>query len=257
MESLQSHLNLIFKERRKANAKYSMRACASSLGLGVSTTSEILSGKRPITTKLRYRIGKALDMTEEQIQFFSAKPHGNSNRPLPTTPTDHQRLALDSFYVISQWFHYGILQLLRTKDFKNDTGWIADRLNITKQEAKEALARLTRIGLIEEDNGHLIDATQGHTTHLKDNFTNSQLKDFQIKALQMAMQKIESIPIQYRDNTSMTMAISKKAIPFAKKEITKFRRQLTQQLETFDDPDEVYQLTIGLCPLTQIKENNE
>lgn len=111
---------------------------------------------------------------------------------------------------------------------------------------------MIRIGILERKNGNLLDVTHGNTSHLKTDFTNDQLRNFQIQALEKAIHSLKTIPIELRDNTSMTLAISKKSIPFAKDEIKKFRRKLTKKLERFDDPDEVYQLVISLSPLTNI-----
>lgn len=253
------HLQTIFMERCRSNEQYSLRAFARSLSIPVSSLSEIMNEKRPMTRKLCERIGGALNMSPEQIDAFSAKPHGNSQKSAQEVLEENYRqLALDSFYIISEWYHYGILQLIKTKGFKNNPTWIAKRLGIQEEQVKIAIERLMRLGVLEEGkNGKLIDNTKGNTSHLKSDFTNHQLKNFQINALEKGITALKEIPIELRDNTSMTMAISKKALPFAKEEIKKFRRQLTKKLEAFDEPDEVYQLAISLTPLTNIETIQE
>ncbi|MBA2404341.1 MAG: DUF4423 domain-containing protein [Bdellovibrionales bacterium] len=191
------------------------------------------------------KLGKALNMSAEHLEAFNMK----GEKP----EVEYHQLALDSFYIISEWYHYGILQLLRTKTFKNDNVWIAKRLGVTSSQVDLALGRLKRIGIIEEnEEGDLEDVTKGQTSHLRSNFTSEQLKGFQIEALEKAIDSLRNVPIELRDNTSMTMAISKEAIPYAKEEIKKFRRKLTKKLETFGRPDEVYQMAISLTPLTKI-----
>lgn len=253
MESMENYLKNLYLEKCRLNEQYSLRAFAKSISLAPSTLSELFNGKRKLSKALRNRIGKALEMDDEQVKAFEAKSHGNSLNSNTEEP-NYETLALDSFYLVSQWYHYGILQLLKTKSFQNCPVWIAERLGITQDEATSALNRLTRIGIVELINGKLVDVTNGQTSHLKDNYTNGQLRDFQINALQIAIDKLKEVPIENRDNTSMTLAINKSALPTAKKEITKFRRKLTKQLEQFGEPDEVYQLAIALCPLTVIKK---
>lgn len=247
------HLQNIFIERCRNNEQYSLRAFARSLSIPVSSLSEILNEKRPITKKLSFKLGTALNMSNEHIEAFNAKEEKSE--------VDYKQLALDSFYVISEWYHYGILQLIKMESFQNDPAWIAKRLGVTSSNVELALDRLIRIGIIEvAEDGSLIDVTDGHTSHLKSDFTNAQLRDFQIKALEKAIHSLKTVPIELRDNTSMTFAMNKKAIPFAKEEIKKFRRKLTKKLEAFDGPDEVYQLAISLSPLTNITyegNNNE
>ncbi len=256
MKDMVKHLHNTFLERCRNNERYSLRAFAKSLSIPPSSLSEIINGKRSLTQKLRDKIGRALDMDPEEIKAFNAKPHGNSNSDYKETEqTPYAQLALDSFYIISEWYHYGILQLLRTKGFKNNPQWIAKRLGINSIQAKLAVERLIRVGILERNSkGQLRDVTGGSTSHLVNNFTNEELRSFQIKALEKATGTMREVPVTLRDNTSMTMAISKKALPFAKKEITKFRRELTKKLESYATPDEVYQLAISFTPLTKIED---
>lgn len=247
------HIQNVFLERCRANEQYSLRAFARSLKVPASSLSEIINEKRPMTKTLQKKIGTALLMTEEQIAAFGAIEKART--PQESLEADYRQLALDSFYIISEWYHYGILQLIKIKNFKNDPKWIAKRLSIRSDEVELAIERLKRIGIIEETDGALIDVTNGHTSHLKSDFTNEQLRSFQIIALEKSITALKTIPIELRDNTSMTMAISKKSLPFAKEEIKKFRRKLTKKLESFAEPDEVYQLAISLTPLTNLEES--
>jgi uncharacterized protein (TIGR02147 family) len=259
MNTMVKHLQDTFIERCRSNEQYSLRAFSRNLNVPVSTLSEIMNEKRPLTKSLRNKIGEALSMSLEQIEAFDAKEHGNSLKsPQEELEENYRQIALDSFYIISEWYHYGILQLIKTKSFKNDEKWIAKRLGLEAEQAHIALERLKRVGIIQEQaDGSLTDITGGKTSHLKSDFTNEQLKNFQIKALEKSIHALKNIPIVYRDNTSMTMAISKEALPFAKEEIRKFRRQLTKKLETFGEPDEVYQLTLSLTPLTNLEITEE
>ena len=248
------HIQNVFLERCRSNEQYSLRAFAKSLKVPVSSLSEIINEKRPMSKTLQKKIGTALLMTEEQITAFGAID--KELTPQEKLEADYRQLALDSFYIISEWYHYGILQLIKTKKFKNDPKWISKRLKIRPIDVELAIERLKRMGIIEEvAKGKLIDTTKGNTSHLKSDFTNEQLRNFQIKALENSIAALKTVPIELRDNTSMTMAISKKALPLAKEEIKKFRRKLTKKLENFDEPDEVYQLAISLTPLTNVEES--
>jgi uncharacterized protein (TIGR02147 family) len=257
MNSMVTFLHNEFLERCRKNEQYSLRAFARSLSVPISSLSEIMSEKRPISKKIRDQIGLSMSLPLEEVRKFKVKEHGNKLKITEESEEgDYQQLALDSFYIISDGSHYAILQLIRTKGFKKDAGWIAKRLGIKVMQAKLALLRLKRVGIIEEqEDGTLIDVTNGSTTHLKNNFTNEELRSFQIKALEKAITSLKSVPIKYRDNTSMTLAISKEALPLAKAEITKFRRKLTKLLENYAEPDEVYQLAISFTPLTEILES--
>lgn len=204
MNMMIKHIQNVFIERCRTNEQYSLRAFARSLNVPVSSLSEIMNQKRPLTKNLRDKIGLALNMSLEQIEAFDVHEHGNSKKSAHVRIVDdYRQLALDSFYIISKWYHYGILQLMRTKEFKNDYKWIANRLNIEANDARTAVERLKRVGVIEvQKNGSLKDVTMGKTSHLKSDFTNEQLKNFQINALDKAIHSIKEVPIQLRDNTN-------------------------------------------------------
>jgi uncharacterized protein (TIGR02147 family) len=247
MNTLVEHIQNVFESRCRTNERYSLRAFARSLEMPPSSLSEILNQKRPITKKLSDKIGKALNLSTEQIKALNSEK----------TVDNYEQLALDSFYIISEWYHYGVLQLLKTKSFKNDSKWIAGRLGVSPAQIMLALERLKRVGIIKEKNGKLVDVTNGNTSHLVNNFTSAQLRQFQIEALQKGIDALRSVPISLRDNTSMTFAMNKEAIPFAKEEIKKFRRKLTKKLEAYGEPDEVYQMALSLTPLTIIENHGE
>lgn len=78
MRDLRKYLNDLLIERCKSNKNYSLRAFARDLKFAPSTLSEILNGKRPLSKRLRERIGKALKLSSEEIATFVAQNHGNS-----------------------------------------------------------------------------------------------------------------------------------------------------------------------------------
>ena len=52
-----------------------------------------------------------------------------------TAVPEYQQLQMDTFRVISDWYHFGILELTYLKSFKSDPRWIAKALGITEIEA--------------------------------------------------------------------------------------------------------------------------
>jgi uncharacterized protein (TIGR02147 family) len=76
----------------------------------------------------------------------------------------------------------------------------------------------------------------------------------QKQILTQALVALEEVPIEKRDQTSMTMAIDSSLIPEAKLRITRFRRELSSFLENGKKKDQVYQLALSLFPLTQIED---
>jgi uncharacterized protein (TIGR02147 family) len=239
--------------RCSKNPRYSLRSFSKALNLSPSALSAMLSGKRPITNKMKNRLGLQLGLTLEEIVQMSAKPHGNSKQVTNTTANKFHQLTIDTFNIISEPHHYAILELMKTHDFKLDSKWISQRLNHSIVEINIAIERLERVGLIKKtEDGNFKDTTDGFTTDIQEGLSSQGQRRFQKKSLEHAASLIELVPIENRDNTSMTMAINKDDLPEAKRLIKQFRRNFSSKLESANHLDEVYQLTIAFMPLTNL-----
>lgn len=235
-----------FSARRAKNPSYSLRAFAKYLKIPSGRLSEILSGKRNIGAKLATKILKKLDLTpEEETQFLNSLRHQSQD----LHESNYHQLNMDAFHIISDWYHYAILSLIKTKNFENDPSWIANRLGISVVEVRAALERLQRLELIELKNEKMV-RTKASLTTTHDVHSNA-LKRSHKQSLEQAIIAIDEVDLAFRDITSMTMAINFKKIPLAKEKIKRFRRELASLLEA-GAKTEVYNLNIQLVPLSKI-----
>jgi len=243
-----------FLKRRKKNPSYSVRSYANYLGIASGSVSHLLSGKRQPTVKFTQKLFALLDVTPQEQETVIA----SLKRSLPSATKDieynYQMIALDSFKLISDWYHYAILEMTNVKGFKNDIVWIANQLGISVTETRQAIDRLLRLDLLEEKNGKLIK-TEVFVTNGDDVTTNSALKNLQRHVLQKALDAVDTVSISEKDISSITMAIDEKKIPEAKKRITKFRRELCRFLED-GEQTRVFNLGIQLYPISKGSKGN-
>ena len=66
-----------------------------------------------------------------------------------------KEISPDEYQMISNWYHYAILQIPFLKEAKSSPTWIAKKLGIHLDQAKEALKRLVSLGLITKTDGQL------------------------------------------------------------------------------------------------------
>lgn len=240
-------------DRCRKNASYSLRAFAKSLDIAPSALSDMLNGKRPITPKTTRRLGLSLGFPLPKIQSFIEGESGVKTSKEP----DFAQITLDTFALMSDWYHYAILELMKVRHFKSDAAWIAKTLGVSKNEINAAVERLTRLGLIEIDaKGKWRDTSDGFSTNISTTLgkplTTASAKKLQTQILTQSIRALNEVPFEARNHTSMTMAIHPKHLPEAVEMIRKFRRKLCQTLETQTPATEVYQLSIALFPITQI-----
>ena len=153
--AVQNVLRKKFLEIQTRNPSYSVRAFSIKLGLHASATNEIMKGERRVSCKLAERIADRLllDPSERTsiLKFFQP----TVKRPAARRSTyeeekeigsDYLKLTADQFELISNWIHFGILSLVKTKNFDSSPSSISERLGITEKQASDALERLERLG---------------------------------------------------------------------------------------------------------------
>lgn len=227
------------------NPQYSMRAYARKIGLSQSVVSEILSGKRPITIKGAKKILTGLDKDPTEISQLLTEDFSESD-------DNYRSLDMDVFHVISDWHYYAILSLTETKDFKSSEKWIAERLGISEKVAVDAVEKLIRLEMLEKDNKTGKLKSTGQQFAAISVLANPALRKANRQNLELATQALESVSIEKRDFTAITLCFDSERMNEARKMIKNFRRQFNRVMES-GHKKEVYKLCVQLFPLTKEK----
>lgn len=226
-----------FTRRCRVNSRYSVRAFAKQLDINQSTLTQILNGKRKISKKFIDKVAEKVGST------FHFQTNGQADLDFK-----YSVLSVDAFTVISDWYHYAILEFTAVKGFKSDAKWISKKLGITVSETNMAIDRLLRLNMITQKNGKLI-RTKQHIANYKEGVTSGAHKEFQRQLLTKALQAIDNCPQDKKDITSITMPANSKKIKEVKDKIRQFRREICDYIED-GNHDSVYQLCVQLFPLT-------
>ena len=247
-------------DRLAKNPRYSLRAFAKSMKIDSAALSRILSGAKIPTPKISKKIFENIELTLSQKKSFllsTAKAYqdgGINKKPRALSAIlinkkfklPERDLEAESFRVISDWYHYAILQLMKCQNFKADFAWIASELGIREIEAKLAVDRLVSIGVLKFENGKLI--------RIGDRLTSGDLRTTTLahrkRIRQVTMKSMESLendPIEQRNHTTLTIAIDPDKIPIAKEMIQDFMDQLGEVLQT--KKKRVYELQVNLFPI--------
>lgn len=238
--------------RRVKNPRYSLRSFSKLLGIPSGRLSEFMSGKRRLTARMGIRISEHLGYAPEKHDEFMSRIQTVNQPEVRTAEADssthERRKEIDSFHLISEWYHLAILSLMKIQDFESDYKWISQRLGISTVEVREALERMVRLGLVEVDKGQWTRCPE-NLSYLPNN-ASSAVRRFHGQHLEKAGVALEEVPKECRDFSSITMAINPDKLEVANKKIRDFRRQLSDELES-EDATEVYTLGIQLYPLSK------
>lgn len=264
----QTILNQELDRRTKKDQNYSLRSFARFLGVDVGGLSKILSGKKLLTPEIAEKIAKNLALTPDQKRtlFFSManayKKMGRTRKgPIIKELIDKQNpeivlgqeLDPDTYSVISDWYHFAILQLAESAGFKANAAWIAKELNISVEQAELALDRLLSLGLLEKKERKLVRTFK--KVHTGDqSFTSVAFKKRMKQVAEKSIEAIDEVDINLRAHNCITMAIDPKKIGVAKEMIREFMNDLSKVLQT--KKKKVYELQVSLFPLQRTHEDD-
>ena len=237
--------------RKSRNPKYSLRAFGKALGISAAALSKILNGKHRPSVDVYFKVARELGFTQETTasmlpEFFSKALQGKSK--------EYQSMSIDQFKVISDWYHFAILELIHVDGFKPRTTWIAKVLGISGKTAQGAVDRLIHMGMIFiNGDGKWEDRAGTVSTLSTIPFTTEAHRNLQFQILKGAMEALQTIPIQNRDQSGMTMAIDVSRLAEARDEIKRFRRKMCEFLKPEGTKrHEVFQLSVSLYPVSKV-----
>lgn len=200
--------------------------------------SQFLSGKRSFSPQNIRRIVKSLYLPPESEKKIrsdgSAVNLGMS-------------LGLETFSLIADWYHFAILNLTEV-DKIISAEQIRDRLGISLNVAREALARLLKLELLEVEAGVYRRAVNGLDAGTE--IPSAALRKHNREKMEMAIESLEKVAIEDRDISSLTLAFDKDQMKKVKDEIQKFKKRVQKICEQ-GTATEVYSLNIQFHPLTK------
>lgn len=243
--SMDNHLISILKKeleiKKRKNSSYSLRSFARNLSVSPAQLSQVMSGKRSITVKLTEKILSKLHMSPAE-----KRKCWKELTKTAVSPSQSETLLLeDQFRLISDWYHLAILSLGQIKNAKKDSKWISQKLGITNQQASLAVERLERMGLLSDHPTMLKQIKD--PLNVTSQVSSESIQRYHKQILNLAIDKLNEVPVQKRDYSALTFAISGGKIDLIRKAIEEFQKQ-TQ--EDFEGGDDLYMLSVQLFPLT-------
>lgn len=262
-EGYQRVLRSELEKRCAKNPRYSLRAFARDLELSASHLSGILGGRyglsREGAVSISRRIGLAAGETEIFVQSVESQ-HARSRvlrqvaseklKALRKKSHSTTKLELDHFQMISDWYHFAILELTYLKSFRPTFDWIAKALDIHPLLAKKAVERLVRLKLLKVDGETWRPSDEETETGFET--PSAAIKNFHSQVLERAGQALQVQPLEMRDFRTTIFAIRKDRLAEAKKQIEQLHREFCIEVSEGGSigKDDVYCLSTQLFNLS-------
>lgn len=246
MKTQGQQLQVLYKKFQSRGRSLSQRAFAKYLGIDASRLHDFMMDKRVMSPrmveKVCDRLGLGGESKEKLLEAVSALRARKKRRSPPL------RLSAADFSRISDWYFFAIMALADTVDFQSDPRWVAERLNITRGQAREALLTLTEVGLLQYEN-KVYSPT--HTDiETESDIPSEELRESHKQTLRRVLKDMDTIEVSLRDIQSVTFAGDPKKLKLAKTLILNMTQKVVASLES-GHRSEVYELNVQLLPISK------
>ncbi len=240
---LKNTLQREFIRRCKKNPSYSLRAYAQYLEIDQSFLSKLFNGGRKVTTAMELKLAEKLGRPMLKTAKLSVEKKIKNEHFI--------KLSEDEYEIISSWYHFAILELIKTKGFKPDLQNVAHYLGIHSEEVRDAINRLVRLGFVK------VTKTKWNLISKNHIWTNPEVtsparRTLQIELNKKALDALENTPFSLRENGSLAVAVDSRRLPEFKQKVSQVLNELSEFMQpTSSNLDSVYQLTISLFPISK------
>lgn len=248
-------LQKAYQKSLDTNESTSLRSFSKNLGISPSTLVRVLRKTRELPLAVAHQILPRLQLNTEESDRFM-KSVLSSRKSIPTV---RKKKILFSYKgnlqqnkhseVITNHDMLNILALFSSQ-LPRTLQTVVDRLALSHTEAETLLKRLYHNGLIGFRNGEFFNIEEDYST--SDQVSSVVIRQSHLKLLDIAKNKLLSIPPDFRDFTSLKIPCRLENIDLAKKEIRKFQNKIYEILGTGSGAEHVVELAIQLFPQTKI-----
>ena len=263
-DSYRSYLKAVLTESQKRNPSFSLRAMARLTGMNPSHLSRTLNGQKSISASTAHQISLAFKLSPEESDHFiglielektddETRKRRILKRMVERAKSSCRVVTIEAFQIISDWYHFAILALTKTKSFKSDPTFVAKRLGITPLTAKLAIERLLSAGfLVHTKSGYkAIDDADISTT---DDISSAAIKENHAQHLQMAEKAMYQVPIHLREFNNLAIPINLEDVHEAKEMIREFVHRFNKKMSA-EVGEEVFQFNVQFYRLSKGKIN--
>ena len=224
-----------------------------------SNLSLVLKKKKGITLQTALSVAKKLNFSESERALFCTlveKEHARSRvtrlkaeQEITINRLLHTNLSFDLMKVVGGWFHFALMELLRTPSLKDHTSkTLAEALEVRESEVDDAIKILLKTGLIEKKKKTYSVVNEYNWS--PDGIPSEIIRRAHEKHLNKSKDALFTQAVEERDFTSMILSIDHSDLSAAKKDVRDFIKAFTNKYSDKATADRVYSMNIQLFNLT-------
>ena len=260
-----------YKEQKGKHKHFSYRTFSQKAGIHSSSfLHHVIEGKKNLTKNSIVKISKAIGHTRTESDYFenlvffnqaksiADKTHYYTRLIEARQPIEIESIGIEQYEYYAKWYHSVIREIITFFDFQDDYKKLANFVvpSITVSQAKQSVQLLLSLGFISKDEQGRYHQTN---TLIKTKPNPTQvfaIQRFQMDMLEVAIKAYDIIPLSERISISTTFTMRKDMIDMFKSRIRELQQEFMELPWSEHDPDQVYQLTVNLFPVSR-STNNE
>jgi predicted transcriptional regulator len=237
-------LNTLYDEKKKRNPQYSLRALARDLEINRNSLNMTMKGERRLSRKNCLKVISFLKLSvSDEKKLYKENLQDVSDGA-------YLEIEAKDFEKINHPEYFAILSLLKNKIKHWDLESLSKKISKNQSQTNKYLETLIGLGLIKRDGETFHRIIDGFRTTSE--VSNESIRTYHKENLDIAKHSLDNIDVELRDITAVNFLLHPDKIQLVKNEIKKFRRRLVEIMENTDAED-VYSLTIGLHPISNVK----
>lgn len=256
-----------FYELKDANSAFSYRNFIRKAGFrSASFLKLVMDGKRNLAQEGIYKMCKGFDLKGDEARYFEnlvkmnqaatddEKNHYFKEMSKFIKPGASQFRITTQYRMFSHWYYVAILELVRTKGFKNDIYWMSKKLkpHVAPKKIEKAVLDLIELGLLKKGEGVLIERVD-NVVATPNEVQSVLLFNFQHQMMDIGKEALNREKAVDRDFSTLTIALSEDNFRKLKGMVQEFRKRIHAELESAegDDKTTVAHMNVQLFKLAE------
>jgi uncharacterized protein (TIGR02147 family) len=247
--------------RRARRQSYSMRAFARDLSVSPSSLNDFLKGRVGMSRSRIESIAEKLKWSEMRKEHFIDLVQAKFDKDPGVRQTSLMKskarlkngsygLSLDSFKVISDWYHLVIRELCDVKEGMT-VAKIAKELSLSPLTAGKAVKRLLKLELLKETENGLKPTEFG--SHFGDEAPSEAIVEFHTQILELAQKAMRDVPFEDRESHSLIFSVPKENLPKMHAELKTAILQIANKYAHGQNMNTIQALSLQVFPVWEEK----
>jgi uncharacterized protein (TIGR02147 family) len=252
-----------YQSSKAAKKFFSYRYLAQRSGVSASLFIAVMRGERRITPAIAKKYAEGMDLTAREteyllalVDFERAKSHAPKNEAFSRIirlrgQSKLHYIGVDQYEYFSHWYHSAIRELISLSFFKEEPSWIGDILqpSVSPKLVSQSLKLLERLQLVfRDDQGRLRVTDKAISSEYE--MRTLSIRNFNLEMIDRARESLETVPVEKREISGLTMGVSEECIDRIKQKIRMFKEEIISMV--VDDTNQsksVYQMNFQFFPL--------